>query len=74
MTSDVAAKPDTVPYVDIKRYFGKWYEQAVIPFYWERGCSKTTATYSLNNNGSIRVDNACMKNGKLVENVGHAVP
>lgn len=48
--------PKTVPYVDIKKYLGVWYEQAVIPYYFERDCTKTTATYSLNTNGSVRVE------------------
>jgi lipocalin len=25
--------PETVPYVDIAKYLGTWYEQSVIPFY-----------------------------------------
>jgi apolipoprotein D and lipocalin family protein len=48
--------PVTVPYVDIKKYLGSWYEQAVIPYFFERGCTKTVATYSLNTNGSVRVE------------------
>jgi apolipoprotein D and lipocalin family protein len=48
--------PVTVPYVDIQRYLGAWYEQAVIPYFWERNCTKTVATYSLNKNGSVRVE------------------
>jgi len=61
--------------VDINKYLGLWYEQAVIPFYFEKGCTKTTATYSLNADGkSIKVANICLKNGKLVGNNGKAVP
>ncbi len=30
--------PKTVPYVDLSKYIGLWYEQAVIPFYFERNC------------------------------------
>jgi lipocalin len=56
-------EPDTVPYVNISRYAGVWYEQAVIPFYFERGCSQTTAHYSLNSDGSIKVNNTCIRNG-----------
>jgi apolipoprotein D and lipocalin family protein len=55
--------PQTVPYVDIAKYLGPWYEQAVIPFYFERNCEKTVATYSLNKDGTIRVDNVCYRNG-----------
>lgn len=56
ISSAPSAPPVTVPYVDIKKYLGLWYEQAVIPFFWERNCIKSTAGYSLYNNGSIRVE------------------
>ena len=49
-------EPVPVPYVDIQKYSGSWYEQAVIPYYFERGCSHTIATYSLNPDGkSVKV-------------------
>ena len=71
----IEAKPDTVPYVDINKYSGVWYEQSVIPFYFEKGCTKTTATYSLNADGkSIKVLNECVKNGKPISSTGKAVP
>jgi apolipoprotein D and lipocalin family protein len=69
-----ADKPQTVPHVDVASYLGKWYEQAVIPYYFERDCTHTTATYSLNKDNTIRVDNSCTRNGKQVESVGKAVP
>ena len=58
--------PKTVPYVDINKYLGAWYEQAVIPFFFERNCEKTVANYSLNNDGTIRVDNVCYRSGNKV--------
>lgn len=71
----VGKEPETVPYVDVSKYIGVWYEQAVIPYYFERGCSKTTATYSINPDGkSLRVDNKCYRDGKAVESVGKAIP
>ena len=70
----VGKVPDTVPHVDIQSYLGTWYEQAVIPYYFERGCTKTKAVYSLNKDGTIRVDNSCVRNGKVTENVGKAIP
>ena len=66
--------PETVPYVDIPSYLGVWYEQSVIPYFWEKGCSKTTATYSMNKDGSLRVDNKCMRSGSWKESVGKAIP
>lgn len=70
----VGKEPQTVPYVDVKSYLGTWYEQAVIPYYFERGCSHTKAVYSTNKDGTLRVDNSCIRNGKLQENVGKAIP
>jgi apolipoprotein D and lipocalin family protein len=66
--------PKTVPYVDIAKYLGAWYEQAVIPFYFERNCEKTVANYSLNKDSTIRVDNICYRNGVKHESVGKAFP
>ena len=48
----VAIKP-----FDSDRYLGKWYEIARFDFKFERGLNNTTATYSMNPNGSIRVEN-----------------
>jgi apolipoprotein D and lipocalin family protein len=68
-------EPVTVPQVDIQKYAGSWYEQSVIPFYFERGCSHTVATYSLNPDGkSIKVENNCTRNGQLVSSTGKAIP
>lgn len=68
-------EPVPVPYVDIQKYSGSWYEQAVIPYYFERGCSHTVATYSLNPDGkSVKVVNNCTRNGQLVSATGKAIP
>lgn len=40
-----------------QKYLGTWYEIARFDFYFERGLSKTTANYSMNNDGSIKVIN-----------------
>ncbi|HLP06308.1 MAG TPA: lipocalin family protein [Paludibacter sp.] len=42
---------------DATRYLGKWYEIARFDFRFERNMDHTTATYSLNENGTIRVEN-----------------
>ncbi len=42
---------------DQKKYLGKWYEIARFDFRFERNLNNTTATYSLNPNGSIKVVN-----------------
>ncbi len=65
----------TVPQVDLSRYLGTWYEIASFPQRFQRGCTGTTATYSLMDNGDLRVVNRCFKgslDGKLSVARGHA--
>jgi len=52
-----------VPSVDLDRYVGKWYEIASFPQRFQRGCTATTATYSLREDGEIDVLNECRKGG-----------
>jgi apolipoprotein D and lipocalin family protein len=40
-----------------EKYLGKWYEIARLDFRFERGLSNTTAEYSMNENGTIKVVN-----------------
>jgi len=42
---------------DYKRYLGKWYEIARLDFKFEANMNNTTAEYSLNHNGTIRIEN-----------------
>ena len=42
---------------DSGRYLGKWYEIARIDFKFEKDLNNTTAEYSLNDNGTIKVVN-----------------
>lgn len=42
---------------DMEKYLGKWYEIARMDFRFERNLEKTTAEYSMNKDGSIRVVN-----------------
>lgn len=42
---------------DKERYLGKWYEIARMDFWFEKDLNNTTAEYSLNKDGSIRVEN-----------------
>ena len=74
----------TVPYVDLKKYAGKWYEIASLPQRFQKGCTCTTAEYTLTGKGYVIVENRCRKNsptgkqsyikGKafVVENSGNA--
>ena len=40
-----------------EKYLGKWYEIARLDFKYEKNLNNTTAEYSLNDDGSIKVDN-----------------
>ncbi len=42
---------------DAEKYLGRWHEIARLDFKWEKGLADVTATYSMNDDGSIRVDN-----------------
>jgi len=49
--------------VDLERYLGKWYEIASYPAWFQKGCTGSTAEYSLLPDGKIQVVNRCRKNG-----------
>lgn len=49
----------TVPHVDLNRYLGFWYEIAAFPQSFQRGCTGSTATYTLRSDGEIDVLNRC---------------
>ena len=59
-----AADLPVVADVDPVKYLGKWYEIALIPHWFERGCTNTTANYSQGKNGKIDVWNECIRDGK----------
>lgn len=52
---------ETVPYVDLERYSGKWYEIASFPQRFQRGCHSTTAEYTLSDKDYVIVENRCNK-------------
>jgi apolipoprotein D and lipocalin family protein len=57
-----------------EKYLGKWYEIARKDFKYERDLSNTTAEYSLNENGTIKVDNQGYntKEGEWKQAIGKA--
>src|SRR4051812_42696069 len=74
----VALKPQnkplaTVGHVDLNKYLGKWYEIAAFPQSFQKGCSCTSAEYSLRPDGNIEVKNTCLKEGKNTTAIGKAV-
>ncbi len=70
----IPAKAVAVKPFDKEKYLGKWFEIARIDFRFEKNLSNTTAEYSLNDDGTIRVVNRGLntKTGKTVESVGRA--
>ncbi|MEJ1237329.1 lipocalin family protein [Chryseolinea sp. T2] len=71
-TAPSGAKPVTS--FDKQKYLGKWYEIARLDYYFEQNLDNVTATYSLNEDGTIRVDNKgfdVLKN-KWKESIGKA--
>jgi len=66
---------ETVDSVDLERYLGRWYEIASYPMFFQKGCTATTADYSLREDGLIEVINSCRKktlDGNLKEAKGRA--
>ena len=67
-TASLSQKLQTVPYVDLKKYAGKWYEIASFPQRFQKNCNCTTAEYTLTDKDFVVVENRCKKdsvNGKL---------
>jgi apolipoprotein D and lipocalin family protein len=64
--------PDVVPFVDLARYAGTWYEIASYPSRFQKGCSGTLATYTLMPDGWIEVLNRCTRAGKAESVKGKA--
>jgi apolipoprotein D and lipocalin family protein len=63
---------EVVPYVELEKYLGKWYEIAHLPARFQKSCIDTTATYTLSEDGSITVLNECRRNGKVKQAKGKA--
>lgn len=65
------------PVVDLNRYLGTWYEVGSVKQFFSIGLVNTTAQYSLNPDGSIRVENSgnyFVNNGPESRIVGAALP
>ena len=60
MAQNEKSNPATVDKVDLSKYTGLWYEIAKIPNSFQKHCAgNTTARYSLNDDGTIKVVNSC---------------
>jgi len=73
---DVRETVTTVPHLDLDRYLGIWFEICRLPLKWEdQEARDITAAYSAQADGSVRVDNRCLKpDGKPERAIGRAVP
>ena len=69
-----ANAPATVPHVELDRYLGTWYEIARLPMRHEpREYTDITATYSLQPDGKVKVDNRARDaEGEVKQSVGEA--
>ena len=65
-------KVDNAPVaaLDLNRYLGEWYEIARFDHSFERGVEQAKANYSLKDDGTIKVVNSGIKNGKPKTAVG----
>jgi apolipoprotein D and lipocalin family protein len=55
----LAQSLETVPFVDLNKYAGKWYEIASYPQRFQKGCHCTTAEYALSEKGYVIIENRC---------------
>lgn len=60
---------------DLNRYLGRWYEIARFDFFYENNMDYVTAHYSLNDDGSVKVENRgySYKKNKDMLSIGRAV-
>ena len=65
-------KVDNTPVaaLDLNRYLGEWYEIARFDHSFERGVEKAKANYTLNKDGTIKVVNSGIKDGKPKTAIG----
>ena len=56
-----AAPLEVVPFVDLSRSVGRWYEISRYPNRFQEGCVGSRATYTLRSNSKIEVLNECFE-------------
>ena len=66
-------KVDNTPVaaLDLNRYLGEWYEIARFDHSFERGVEQAKAAYTLKEDGTIRVENSGIKDGKPKTAIGN---
>jgi len=50
--------------VSLPKYMGTWHSQGSFPTWFEKGCNKSKAKYSLRDDGKVDVENSCVQKGK----------
>ena len=55
--------------IDLKKYIGEWNEVSATPAWFENGCERVTAEYSMINEKQIKVDNTCFTHKVVCDNV-----
>lgn len=60
---DLTTPLQTVGFVDLDQYVGKWYEIARFPNGFEKNCEGVTAEYARRDDGLISVINTCREGG-----------
>lgn len=71
-SSDNPINNEPVQEMDLNRYLGSWYELARFDHSFERGLYACTANYSMNDDGTIKVLNSGLKDGKTKVSEGKA--
>lgn len=66
----------SVPDFDLGKYLGLWYEIGRLPLKWQDTTSShVTAYYTLNDDGSVQVDNRCFdEDSEPTQALGRALP
>ncbi|KAJ8900941.1 hypothetical protein NDN08_000238 [Rhodosorus marinus] len=68
---DIVLPYEPVPFVDMDRFIGKWYEIAKIPNRWQANGNLSTVIYCRNpNNGKLRIVSRTFVDGRRIEHSG----
>lgn len=69
-------EPHSVEQLDMQRYLGLWYELGRLPLRFEDdSATDVTAEYSLNDDGTVQVDNRCFdEDGEPTQALGQGIP
>ena len=74
-SNSLSQPPDTVPYVNLTKYAGKWWQQAKIPMRYQKKCKESFAVY-IPSDKVVNVQNFCLdEDEKTLSSIkGQATP